>query len=295
MWGFPYAPATMAPDDVDARVDELYCLPLERFVPERDALARELRGSGMRAEATQVAKLPKPALAAWAVNQVVRSQGAAARALWAAGDEVLGVQERAVAGKASGAELREAIVAQRAALAPLADAARGMLTARGSFLGEQAVQAVIETLHAAAVDPEARPDVERGRLAKPLRLAGLGAMTAAPAPRRGGAPEEARPEDAPAAEGRPSEGRDAEAPAENREAQRAKAAEERAAREEARRAEAERARAAKQRARALERAVKARDAARERVERRRAELEDAEDELERLEEDVRAAEEAIEE
>jgi hypothetical protein len=290
VWGFPYAPATMAPDDVDGRVDELYCLPLERFVPERDALARELRGSGKRAEATQVAKLPKPALAAWAVNQVVRSQGAAARALWAAGDEVLGVQERAVAGEAAGAELRDAIVAQRAALSPLADAARGMLTARGSFLGEQAVQAVIETLHAAAVDPGARPDVERGRLAKPLRLAGLGAMTAVAAPR--GAPaaaKEAPPEEPPAAEGPPPD-REAErrAAAEDREA-------ERAALEEERRAEAERARVAKARAKALERAVRARDAALQRVERRRAELADAEEELERLEEDVRAAEEALEE
>src|SRR5688500_8503326 len=166
------------PEDVDARVDELYCVPLDRFVPARTELVRELRAEGRRADATVVSRLPKPAVAAWAVNQVVRSQPNAAEALWVAGDAVLGVQERAVAGAASGGELREAIAAQRAALAPLADAARGMVTSRGAFLNEQAVQTVIESLHAAAVDREARPDVARGRLTRPLRLAGLGALPA---------------------------------------------------------------------------------------------------------------------
>ncbi|HEV3000712.1 MAG TPA: hypothetical protein VGW75_08235 [Solirubrobacteraceae bacterium] len=255
---------TGLPEDVGARVDELYCLPLDRFVPERDALARSLRAENRRDEAAAVAKLPKPALAAWAVNQVVRSQPAAARALWAAGDAVLDVQRRAVAGEASGDELRAAIAAQRSALAPLADAARGMLTGRGAFLGEQAVQAVIETLHAAAVDPDARPDVEAGRLARPLRLAGLGALPGA------GPPAERR----------------ADGDAERRADERRRAAE-----EAKRRAAAERARAAAERA--VERARRARDVAAGRVERRRAELEAAEAELARLDGELRAAEDEL--
>jgi hypothetical protein len=259
------------PDDVDARVDELYCVPLDRFVPARVALVKELRAEKRRAEAEAVNRLQKPALAAWAVNQVVRSQPKAATALWAAGDAVLAVQERAVAGRASGAELREAIAAQRDALAPLADAARGMLSPRGAFLNEQAVQAVIETLHAAAVDREARPDVERGRLARPLRLAGLGALPALAATRPAAVPEETG-----------SAAADEEREADEREA---------AAREAEARAAAERERAAAERE--LERAVRARDAARERVERRREELRAAEDELERLDAEVRAAEERL--
>src|SRR5688500_9754731 len=217
------------PEDVDARVDELYCVPLDRFVPARTELVRELRAEGRRADATVVSRLPKPAVAAWAVNQVVRSQPKAAAALWNAGDAVLAVQERAVAGKASGEELREAIAAQRAALAPLVDAARGMVTSRGSFLNEQAVQAVIESLHAAAVDREARPDVERGRLARPLRLAGLGALpaTAPRAPAREAEPEApAVEEEAAPAAGKRSRER-AAAEAGERERKAAKAAEER--------------------------------------------------------------------
>ena len=59
-----------------------------------------------------------------------------------------------------------------------------MLTARGSFLGEQAVQSVIETLHAAAVDRGGAAGRRGGRLARPLRLAGLGAIPSAPAAKR---------------------------------------------------------------------------------------------------------------
>ncbi len=262
----------MLPEDTEARVDELYCLSLDRFVAERDALARELRGEKRRAEAAAVAKLPKPAVAAWAVNQVVRSQAQAARALWDAGDAVLAVHQRAVVGEAAGDELRAAIAGQREALTPLADAARGMLTGRGAFLGEQAVQAVIETLHAAAVDPEARRDVEAGRLARPLRLAGLGAMPAGPVERRGGGEKEA-------AEAPPAAAADAKA-AKRREAAEAK----------------RRAAAAKQRA-AAERAVagarRSRETALQRVERRRSELEAAEAELARLDEELEAAEAAL--
>src|SRR5687767_1069156 len=108
----------------DDPVDELYCLPLDRFVPERNALAKALRASGEREEAARIAKLPRPSIAAWAVNQVVRSQPRQAEDLWAAGDEVLDVQARVVAGEAPGSDLREAITRQREALAPLADAAR---------------------------------------------------------------------------------------------------------------------------------------------------------------------------
>ena len=242
------------PDDVDARVDELYCRPLDRFVPDRDGLVKELRAEGRREEAAAVAKLAKPSVAAWAVNQVVRSQGSAAQALWEAGDAVL-----------SGKDLRAAIAAQREALTPLADAARGMLTARGTFLNEQAVQQVVETLHAAAVDRAAREEVARGRLGKPLRLSGLGAL---PAMADGAAPRGAAP---------PAEEPAAPTAAEERRAAKAR----------------ERALAAAQRR--LDRAEQARETAADRVEARRADLAAAEAELAQREDEVRAAEAALDE
>jgi hypothetical protein len=170
--------------------DDLYCLPLDEFVPERAALAKALRAEGRRDEAAEVAKLPKPSVAAWAVNQVVRAQPQQAAALWEAGDAVLETQERVFAGEAAGPELREAIERQRAALEPLAAAARGLVAGGEKFLGEAHVQAVVETLHAAAVDPGAREDVAAARVARPLRLTGLEAIPAGPGARRPAEPSD---------------------------------------------------------------------------------------------------------
>src|SRR3954451_9005490 len=59
--------------------DELYGLALEEFVSERDALAKRLRSAGDRAGAEEVKRLAKPSRAAWAVNQLMRSQPRARR------------------------------------------------------------------------------------------------------------------------------------------------------------------------------------------------------------------------
>ena len=273
------------PEDVEERVDELYCLPLDRFVPERDALVKSLRADKRRDEAAAVAKLPKPSVAAWAVNQVVRTQGAAARTLWEAGDAVL-----------AGDDLRAAIAGQREALTPLADAARGMLTARGSFLNEQAVQQVVETLHAASVDPQAREEVARARLAKPLRLSGLGALPAvatraAPAVPPPAAPDDRTPDEGTVPSRTPDEGTvPSRTPDEGSVPSRR--SREAGAR---RRAAKERERALAAARRRLDRAETARDTAAGRVETRRADLAAAEAELAQREEDLRAAEAALDE
>jgi hypothetical protein len=67
---------------------DLYGLPLERFVPERTALAKRLRAEERRADAERIAALPKPSRAAWAVNQLVRTQRRAITSLFEAGDAV---------------------------------------------------------------------------------------------------------------------------------------------------------------------------------------------------------------
>jgi hypothetical protein len=163
------------PDDPD----DLYGLALEEFVAARDALAKRLRAGGDRAAADAVKRLPKPSAAAWAVNQAVRSQPRAARALWTAGDELAATQERLLAGDADRDALRAATAAEREALAPLLEAARGLLTGSGGAVSETALARVEESLHAAALDPEVRPDVAAGRLAKELRHVGMGTLSAA--------------------------------------------------------------------------------------------------------------------
>jgi len=104
----------------------------------------------------------------------VRSQPRAARDLWAAGDELVGAQERLLAGRGGRDDLRAAATAEREALAPLLDAARGLLTGGGAAVSETALARVEESLHAAALDPEVRTGVAAGRLAKELRHVGMG-------------------------------------------------------------------------------------------------------------------------
>ena len=188
-----------APDDA---VDRLYGLPREEFVGERDALAKQLRADGRRDEAAAVKALPKPTVAAWAANQAVRSQKRAARELWKAGDALSTAQDAVLAGKGSGAKLREASERERAAVETLVDAARGLLGASGGDLSEATIERVRETLHAGAIDADARDEVAAGRAVRERSPQGLfGADPfAAPAPKRA-AKAEPEPKAKPKAEG----------------------------------------------------------------------------------------------
>ncbi len=153
---------------------DLYGLPLDRFVPERGTLAKTLRGQDERDEAARVAKLPKPSVAAWTVNQLVRTQSRAVAALFAAGDALQHAQQDVLDGKASGPALREAAERERAAVATLLDAARGLLDSEGHSLTAATLDRVSATLHAAALEPDARNAVEAGCLARELQHVGLG-------------------------------------------------------------------------------------------------------------------------
>jgi hypothetical protein len=165
-------------------IDRLYGLSLDAFIPEREALAKELRSAGRREEAAAVKKLGKPTVAAWAVNQAVRTQAKAARELWNAGDALAETQEAVLGGKGSGADLRAAAEREREAVEPLVDAARGLLSGSGGDLSETTIERVRQTLHAAAIDPDARDDVATGRATRERAPQGLfgGGVEAPPRP-----------------------------------------------------------------------------------------------------------------
>src|SRR4051794_34207152 len=176
--------------------DDLYGLPLEQFVPERDALAKRLRAEKRRAEADEIKALRKPSVAAWAVNQAVRSQPKAARALWDAGDALVAAQDDLLAGRGDAAGLRAAAEGERTALDALLDAARGLLTSAGRDLGEGTIERARETLHAAAIEPATREDVAAGRATRERAHSGLGGFGEAAMP----APAARTPRAAPAKE-----------------------------------------------------------------------------------------------
>jgi hypothetical protein len=155
-------------------VDGLYGAPLERFVAERDELVRTLRKQGGREEAAKVAKLRKPSVAAWAVNQLVRTQSQSVAELFDAGDALRDAHRTATAGRGDGSTLRAASQRERSAVDALLEAAGGLLTSDGHELSPAIVDRVAETLRAAALDPDSRELVRGGRLERELRHVGLG-------------------------------------------------------------------------------------------------------------------------
>ena len=170
-------------------IDDLYGAPFDRFVPERTELVKALRKEGRRDEAAEVAALRKPSVAAWAVNQLIRTQARSIKGLIDAGDELRGAHERAASGRGDAQELRKATQDERAAVDELVQAARGLLTSDGHELSPTVIDRVAETLRAAALDPDARSQVSAGRLERELRHVGLGLLgdfagAPTPAPKR---------------------------------------------------------------------------------------------------------------
>ena len=264
-------------------IDELYGLPFDEFVPARNTLARELRKAGKRDEATEVAALRKPSVAAWAVDQLVRTQRKAVAELFDAGDALRAAQDDVLAGRGDGQTLRAAVDRERTAVDALAAVARGLLTSDGQELSPTIIERVADTLHAAALDDEAREQVRAGRLERELRHVGLGVLGAPPA----GAPARPAPKKKPDAA--------AKNPATDRAAERsAREQRERAdrARAEARAAEREARRRVDHAERAHRVAAERRDRAAEALSEAESRLEAAETELAEALQALRAAETA---
>jgi hypothetical protein len=256
-------------------VDDLYGLPLDEFVPARNALTRELRNAGRREEAAEVAALRKPSVAAWAVNQLVRTQRRAVGELFEAGDALRAAHENVLAGRGDPGELRAAVERERAAVDGLTGAARGLLTSQGHELSQTIIDRVADTLNAAALDDDARARVKDGRRERELRHVGLGVAAAGAVP----APARARPK-------KPGSDR---AAAERAERERAEA------RAEARATEREARRRLERAERAANSAAERRDRAAKALEEAEAELSDAEAELEEARDELGTAEQALRE
>jgi hypothetical protein len=265
-------------------VDELYGLPLERFVPERNALAREQRNAGLRDEATEVAGLRKPSVAAWAVNQLVRTQRRGVDDLFEAGDGLREVHDAVLEGRGDGSSLRGAVERERLAVEALIEAARGLLTSDGHELSPTIIDRVADTLHAAALDEDARRQVEDGRLERELRHVGLGAAAGPPAPAR------ARPGSGRAAE---TSNKRAGATRDTERALRERAQARAEARAEARAVEREARRRLERAERSAKLALERRDRAAQSLEDAEAELADAEDELREAQAQLEDAERAV--
>ena len=161
-------------------VEDLYALPLDEFTAARNALAKEL-AKAKDPRAAEVKSLAKPSVAAWAINQLARRRRSDVEALLDAGERLRQAQAGALGG-GDPAELREALRAEREAVARLSTAAEEVLEEAGHSASVQTQNRISDTLRAAAVDDEGRELLAAGRLTKELEPGGGFDLLAAMAP-----------------------------------------------------------------------------------------------------------------
>ena len=177
-------------DPLARETQKLYAQPLAKFTAARNARAKALK-TDQPELAAAVAKLPKPSVAAAALNELVHEDPSEVRALIQSGKRLRQAQEAAVAGK-KGADLNEAVQEHRTALERL------QRDLRRRKLSGPTLEKATQTLRVASVDPELAPLLERGVLHEDLASAGFGLdpgiVPAAPrskaAPKRKAAPQE---------------------------------------------------------------------------------------------------------
>lgn len=167
-------PPLAAVPDLEEELDALYALPLEEFTNARNDLVRRLKRAHQAEAAAEVQALRKPSATAWAANRLARADPERVAQLLDAGAQLLEAQERALSGDGGPDEIGEASRAER-------DVVRALLTEARSLLGPRATPALVErltqTLRAAAVDPDGRELLARGRLTEEVRAVGFGPLT----------------------------------------------------------------------------------------------------------------------
>jgi hypothetical protein len=147
----------------------LYAAPLEDFVAARTAAAKEAAGQDKELGAA-VKGLPKPSVAAWAVNMLALHQPEVLDGL-----ADLGSRMRAAQAALDAPSLRELGRERRTMLAAAVDTAKSVVQQQGRAISETIAGDVEETLRALTADAGAAAAVRSGRLVKTLSADGVGA------------------------------------------------------------------------------------------------------------------------
>lgn len=130
----------------DDAVTTLYQAPISDFVSERKRLAAQLKTAGDKEAAARFAKLVRPPVSAWAVNQLWWRERESFEALLTAAARVKGGE-------------REASQAHRQALTLLRDGAARLLLDSGNAASEGTLRRVSTTLAAVAAAGGFAPDL----------------------------------------------------------------------------------------------------------------------------------------
>lgn len=174
---------------LDTEIQHLYGLPLSEFTAARNALAKQLRKTGNRDDAEEVAALPKPSVSAWAVNHLFTAESEQMDKLLTAGEGARKALKKIFSGGDPRA-LQDAIQEARELANELRDRAVTAVAAASRRPGQEIVDRIATNLQSLAFSPAAEPVVERGWLDVDLPppgfeiLAGLQLAATAGKPRR---------------------------------------------------------------------------------------------------------------
>lgn len=159
------------PVELRAIAEELYGLRPEEFTPARTAAEKQARSAGDRKLAGAVKKLRRPAVAAWAVNLLVRKRRDLVEQVVSLGDSLRQAQSLL-----QGDALRDLARQRRQLVAAVTTEVRNLARGEGQKLSEAATRQVEDTLQAAMTDRSAAEAVLSGLLAQPLSTTGLDSL-----------------------------------------------------------------------------------------------------------------------
>ena len=151
----------------------LYALPYGEFVAARTAAAKDVSSVGstaaeQRALAAEVRALPKPSVAAWAVNMLAAHYPELLREL-----AELGTSMQAAQSALDAAGLRRLTQERRQLLAGAMKSARALAAEQGRPISATVAAEVEQTLRAATADPGAAAAVQSGCLLRALSADGV--------------------------------------------------------------------------------------------------------------------------
>ncbi|HAG59445.1 MAG TPA: hypothetical protein DEP82_04075 [Arthrobacter bacterium] len=146
---------------------ELYAVPFDEFVTARTAAAKTSSGSGKELPAA-VKALPKPSVAAWAVNMMAIHEPEVLVQL-----AELGQRMRAAQASLDAAALRELARERRTLLGAAVDTARSVAERQGRSISATIAADVEQTLRALTADEGAAAAVQSGLLVQALSADGV--------------------------------------------------------------------------------------------------------------------------
>jgi hypothetical protein len=150
---------------LESRIDELYKLAPDEFVPARTALAKSLTGD----DAKRVKALTKPTIVPWSVNQVYWHARDVYTRVLKTGETLRDAQLTALKGRTS--DVRGATTAHRQAIAAAVKSATSLASGSGAQPDPDLLARMFE-----AVSVQKTPPEPHGRFTKPLQPQGFEAL-----------------------------------------------------------------------------------------------------------------------